>query len=76
MAAFEWWVSLVRDDHATLYDPYGGSQTGVPGDPSCRQGCDGLERQSFAIGQLNATGSIDYDIVPPLVGTDGSATRP
>ena len=74
--AFEWWVSLVRDDHAALYDPYGGSQTGVPGDPfqsgKAAMGSNG----SFAIGQLNAAGSIDYDVVPPLLGVDGKRYTP
>ena len=31
---------------------------------------------SFAIGQLNAAGTIDYDIVPPLLGTDGERHTP
>ena len=31
---------------------------------------------SFAIGQLNAAGTIDYDIVPPLLGTDGKRHTP
>src|SRR3972149_1299962 len=51
--AIGWWVSLVRDDHAALYDPYGGSQTGVPGDPflagAAAMGSNGW----FAVGQLN-----------------------
>lgn len=69
--AVEWWVSLVRDDHAALYDPFGGSQTGVEGDPfnsgAAAMGANG----SFAIGQLNAAGNIEYDIAPPLIGLDG-----
>ena len=76
VAAFEWWVSLVRDDHAALYDPYGGSQTGVPGDPflagTAAMGSNG----AFAIGQLNAAGTVEYDIVPPLIGTDGQRYTP
>lgn len=75
-AAIEWWVSLVRDDHAALYDPYGGSQTGVPGDPflagAAAMGSNGY----FAVGQLNAAGTIAYDIVPPLLGTDGERHTP
>jgi multiple sugar transport system substrate-binding protein len=70
-AAFAWWVGLVRDDHAALYDPYGGSQTGVPGDPflsgSAAMGANG----AFAIGQLDAAGTIDYGVLPPFLGTDG-----
>jgi multiple sugar transport system substrate-binding protein len=75
-AAFDWWVGLVRDDHAGLADPYGGSQTGVPGDPfqsgKAAMGSNG----SFAIGQLNAAGTIDYDVVQPFLGTDGKRHTP
>jgi multiple sugar transport system substrate-binding protein len=75
-AAIEWWVTLVRDDHAALYDPYGGSQTGVPGDPflagAAAMGSNGW----FAVGQLNAAGTIDYDVVPPLIGVDGERHTP
>ena len=75
-AAIEWWVTLVRDDHAALYDPYGGSQTGVPGDPflagAAAMGSNGY----FAVGQLNSAGTIEYDIVPPLIGVDGERHTP
>jgi multiple sugar transport system substrate-binding protein len=75
-AAIEWWVTLVRDDHAALYDPYGGSQTGVPGDPflagAAAMGSNGW----FAVGQLNAAGTIAYDVVPPLIGVDGRRHTP
>jgi len=75
-AAIEWWVSLVRDDHAAPYDPYGGSQTGVPGDPflagAAAMGSNGW----FAVGQLNVAGTIDYDVVPPLNGVDGRRHTP
>jgi multiple sugar transport system substrate-binding protein len=74
--AIEWWVTLVRDDHAALYDPYGGSQTGVPGDPflagAAAMGSNGW----FAVGQLNAAGTIAYDVVPPLLGVDGERHAP
>ena len=69
--AFEWWVTLVRDDGAAPYDPYGGSQTGVPGDPFISGRAAMGSNGSFAIGQLNAAGTIDYDVIPPLVGADG-----
>jgi multiple sugar transport system substrate-binding protein len=75
-AAFEWWVSLVRDTHAALYDPYGGSQTGVPGDPFLSGKAAMGSNGSFAIGQLNAVDTIDYDIVPPLLGVDGKRHTP
>ena len=74
--AVEWWVKLVRDDHAALYDPYGGSQTGVPGDPFLSGKAAMGSNGSFAIGQLNAAGNIDYDIVPPLLGVDGKRYTP
>ena len=74
--AFEWWVGLVRDDHAALYDPYGGSQTGVPGDPFISGKAAMGSNGSFAIGQLNAAGTIEYDIVPPLLGADGERYTP
>lgn len=76
IAAAEWWASLAQEDHATLYDPYGGSQTGVPGDPFiagvAAMGYNGF----FAVGQLNSTGSFDYDIVQPLLGEDGRRYTP
>lgn len=76
IAAAEWWASLVNQDNAALYDPYGGSQTGVPGDPfisgKAAMGYNGF----FAVGQLNDAGSFDYDIVQPLIGTDGERHTP
>ena len=72
VAAFEWWVPFVRDDHAALYDPFGGSQTGVEGDPFLAGKAAMGRNGSFAIGQLNAAGTIEYDIVPPFVGVDGN----
>jgi multiple sugar transport system substrate-binding protein len=75
-AALGWWASLVRDDHAALYDPYGGSQTGVEGDPFLSGKAAMGSNGAFAIGQLNAADSIDYDIIPPLVGVDGKRYTP
>lgn len=74
--AFAWWVGLVRDDHAALYDPYGGSQTGVPGDPFISGKAAMGSNGSFAIGQLNAAGTLDYGIVPPFLGVDGKRYTP
>jgi multiple sugar transport system substrate-binding protein len=69
--AAEWWFSLAAQDHATLFDPYGGSQTGVPGDPfvagKAAMGYNGF----FAVGQLNAAGSVNYDVVQPFLAVDG-----
>lgn len=66
--AVEWWASFTHDDWATLFDPYGGSQTGIPGDPfiagKAAMGYNGF----FAVGQLNDAGNIDYDIAQPPRG--------
>lgn len=74
--AIAWWVSLVKDDHAGLYDPYGGSQTGAPGDPfeagKAAMGSNG----SFAIGQLNTDARIKYDVLPPFLGVDRKRHTP
>jgi multiple sugar transport system substrate-binding protein len=74
--AVAWWADFTHDDHATLYDPYGGSQTGVPGDPfiagKAAMGYNGF----FAVGQLNDTDAIDYGIVQPFVGEDGQRYTP
>ena len=76
IAAVQWWVRLVHDAHAAPYDPYGGSQTGVPGDPFISGKAAMGSNGSFAIGQLNAAGTIDYDVIPPLLGTDGKRYTP
>lgn len=69
--AMSWWVDLVANNHAAPYDPYSGNQTGVPGDPFVA----GLAAMGFSgyflVGQLNATGTIDYDIVQPPIGPAG-----
>ncbi|MGH9172953.1 MAG: extracellular solute-binding protein [Vicinamibacterales bacterium] len=72
VGALEWWAGLSRDDYAAPYDPYSGNQTGVPGDPFsaglAAMGYNGF----FLVGQLNATGTMEYDIVQPPTGPDGS----
>jgi multiple sugar transport system substrate-binding protein len=64
--AVEWWASLVHDDHAALYDPFGGAQTGIPGDPflagKVAMGSGGY----FLIGQLKATGTVQYGVIEPF----------
>lgn len=69
--AIQWWADMVQQDKSTLYDPYGGSQTGVPGDPfiagKAAMGFNGF----FAVGQLNQQTQIDYDILQPFKGRDG-----
>jgi multiple sugar transport system substrate-binding protein len=76
LAAVQWWADLVNRDKAALYDPYGGSQTGIPGDPfiadKAAMGYNGF----FAVGQLNDVGNIDYDIIQPLIGIDGRRYTP
>lgn len=76
LAAAEWWVSLARDLHAAPADPYGGSVTGVPGDPFlvglAAMGYNGY----FAVGQLAASGAIAYDIAQPVLGVDGTRHTP
>lgn len=74
--AASWWASLVQEDHAALYDPYGGSQTGLPGDPflagQAAMGYNGF----FAVGQLNDLGTIDYDVIQPFLAEDGKRYTP
>ena len=76
VAAFQWWVDLIQKDHATLYDPYGGSQTGVPGDPFISGKSAMGSNGTFAIGQLDAAGTIDYGMAAPLRGSDGVRRTP
>ncbi|MFO7546169.1 MAG: sugar ABC transporter substrate-binding protein [Trueperaceae bacterium] len=74
--AAQWWADLVQVDHAGLHDPYSGAQTGIPGDPflagAAAMGYNGF----FAVGQLNEIGTIDYDVAPPLLGSDGERHTP
>ena len=76
IAAVQWWADMTNLDHTALYDPYGGSQTGVPGDPflsgKAAMGYNGF----FAVGQLNNSGAIDYDIAEPFLGIDGYRRTP
>ncbi|RIK40236.1 MAG: hypothetical protein DCC58_14160 [Chloroflexi bacterium] len=71
LEAMSWWVDLVANNHAAPYDPYSGNQTGVPGDPFVA----GLAAMGFSgyflVGQLNASGTIVYDIVQPPAGPTG-----
>jgi multiple sugar transport system substrate-binding protein len=76
LTALEWWTELIHRDHAALYDPYSGAQTGVPGDPfiagKAAMGYNGF----FAVGQLNSMGSLDYDVMEPLRGANGQRYTP
>lgn len=70
--AVQWWADFTHLDHATLYDPFGGSQTGVPGDPfmakKAAMGYNGF----FFVGQLNSSSDIEYDIVQPFADENGN----
>ncbi len=72
IAAASWWASLVQEEHAGLHDPYGGSQTGIPGEAvlagKAAMGFNGY----FAVGQHNESGAIAYDIVQPFLAQDGN----
>ena len=74
--AVTWWATLANQDFAAPYDPYSGGQTGVPGDPfiagKAAMGYNGF----FAVGQLNETGEVDYDLAQPLLGADGKRYTP
>ena len=76
LAAIEWWATLVNQDHAALYDPYGGSQTGVAGDPFVAGKVAMASTGFFTVGQLNDTTTINYDIVQPFLGQDGTRHTP
>lgn len=69
--ALQWWATLSSVDHAAPYDPYSGNQTGVPGDPFtaglAAMGFNGY----FLVGQLNATGDMEYDVRQPPAGPTG-----
>lgn len=72
VAAVSWWTSLVQEEHAGLHDPYGGSQTGTPGEAvlasKAAMGFNGY----FAVGQLNDAGAIAYDFVQPFLAKNGN----
>jgi multiple sugar transport system substrate-binding protein len=71
VAAASWWASLVQEERAGLHDPYGGSQTGTPGEAvlagKAAMGFNGY----FAVGQHNESGKIAYDVVQPFIAKDG-----
>jgi multiple sugar transport system substrate-binding protein len=74
IAALEWWAEMAQQDFSVPYDPYGGSQTGVPGEPFVAGKAAMSSNGFFAVGQLNAQGGIPYDIAQPLLGRDGRRT--
>src|SRR4029078_2646154 len=64
--AFQWWGDLIQKDHATLYDPCGDAQTGGPAAPFISGKAAMGSNGTFAIGQLDAAGTIDYGTAAPL----------
>jgi multiple sugar transport system substrate-binding protein len=71
VAAASWWASLVQEERAGLHDPYGGSQTGIPGEAVLAGKAAMGFNAYFAVGQHNESGAIAYDIVQPFLATDG-----
>jgi multiple sugar transport system substrate-binding protein len=73
LTALNWWLSFVQE-HGALYDPYGGSQTGVPGDPFVA----GFAAMGFnnyiGIGQLKATDPFNFGIAQPPIGPNGRSS--
>jgi multiple sugar transport system substrate-binding protein len=71
LEALQYWYDLVVVNHAAPQDVFGGSSTGVPGDPFvngfCAMGASGY----FLIGQINATGVFDFGIVERPQGPTG-----
>ena len=76
LEAVRWWTSTLQQDFAAPFDPYSGEQTGIPGDPFlaglAAMGYNGF----FAVGQLNGSGSIRYDIAQPFLGNTGERFTP
>jgi multiple sugar transport system substrate-binding protein len=62
LQALNFWYDLVEKNHAGLYDPYSGAQTGVPGDPliagQTAMGEDGF----FAIGQIETSTNFPFGV--------------
>lgn len=74
LEALQYWHDLIVTNHAGLYDPYSGAQTGVPGDPfiagRTALGYNGF----FAIGVLNSSGQFPYGVRQPPQGPEGRAS--
>jgi multiple sugar transport system substrate-binding protein len=75
-AAVQWWVDLVVADHAAPYDAYSGAQTGIPGDPFVNGFAAMGFNGTFAIGQLNSSGMINYGITEPFLASDDERYTP
>lgn len=74
LQALNFWYDLVTKNHAGLYDPFSGAQTGVPGDPFIAEraatGYDGF----FAIGVIRAIGAFDFGVRQPPQGPAGRSS--
>ncbi len=72
--ALTWWYDFVVTNHGSLSDVYGGSQTGIPGDPFVNgftaMGYNGF----FAIGQAQETGTFEIGVVELPEGPEGRST--
>jgi len=76
LEALQYWYDLVVVNHAAPADVFGGSSTGVPGDPFVNgfaaMGTSGY----FLIGQIAATGAFDFGIVERPQGPTGIRATP
>ncbi len=74
--ALQYWYDLAVVNHASPGDIFGGSSTGVPGDPFVNgftaMGASGF----FLIGQINATGAFDFGIIEQPQGPTGVRATP
>lgn len=72
LEALQFWYDLAVVNHAAPADIFGGSTTGVPGDPFVNGFTAMGESGYFLIGQINATGAFDFGIVERPMGPDGT----
>jgi multiple sugar transport system substrate-binding protein len=71
LETLQWWADFVQKDHATLYDPYSGKQTGTPGDPFV-SGKVAIGNNGLAvISGLREAAAFEWDIVQPPKGPEG-----
>lgn len=71
LEALQYWYELVVENHAAPEDVFGGSSTGVPGDPFVN-GFSAMGRSGyFLIGQIAATGAFEFGIVETPMGPTG-----
>lgn len=74
--AFRFWADMAQVDYSAPYDVYSGGQTGVPGDPFVAgKAAMGFNNIAFAP-TINEQSDIEYDIVQPFAGVDGTRYGP